>query len=51
MTSADTALRLVRYFGISVEFWTGLQIHYQVETAKMALADHLEQEVKVYAAA
>jgi addiction module HigA family antidote len=47
--SADTALRLARYFGMSVEFWTGIQTHYEVEKAKMALADRLEREVKVLA--
>ena len=46
--SADTALRLARYFGMSVEFWTGIQTHYEVETAKMELADRLEREVKVF---
>ena len=45
--SADTALRLARYFGMSVEFWTGIQIHYDTEMAKMALADRLEKEVKI----
>jgi addiction module HigA family antidote len=45
--SADTALRLARYFGMSVEFWTGIQTHYEIENAKMVLADRLEQEVKV----
>ena len=49
--SADTALRLARYFGMSVEFWTGIQTHYEIETAKMALADKLEKEVKVFASA
>ena len=49
--SADTALRLARYFGMSVEFWTGIQTHYEVENAKMALADRLEKEVTVFAAA
>ena len=49
--SADTALRLARYFGMSVEFWTGIQMHYEVEMARMALADRLEQEVKVLAPA
>ena len=49
--SADTALRLARYFAMSVEFWTGIQTHYEVEMARMALADRLEKEVKVYAAA
>ena len=46
--SADTALRLARYFGMSVEFWTGIQSHYEVEKAKMNLAGKLETEVKVY---
>ena len=49
--SADTALRLARYFGMSVEFWTGIQTHYEVELAKMDLADRLEKEVKVFVAA
>ncbi len=44
--SADTALRLARYFGTSVEFWTGIQSHYDTEKAKMALGDRLEKEVK-----
>ena len=29
--SADTALRLSRYFGMSVEFWMGIQTHYAKE--------------------
>jgi addiction module HigA family antidote len=45
--SADTALRLSRYFGTSVEFWTGIQSHYDTEKAKMELGDRLEKEVKV----
>ena len=49
--SADTALRLARYFGMSVEFWTGIQTHYEVEKAKMTLGDKLETEVKVLAMA
>lgn len=49
--SADTALRLARYFGMSVEFRTGIQTHYAVEKAKMALANRLEKEVKVLASA
>jgi len=49
--SADTALRLARYFGMSVEFWTGIQTHYDTEMAKMALADRLEKEVRVRASA
>jgi len=45
--SADTAIRLARYFDMSVEFWTGIQTHYDTELAKMELADRLEKEVKV----
>ncbi len=46
--SADTALRLSRYFGNSVEFWTGIQTHYEVEKAKMALENRLNKEVKIF---
>lgn len=47
--SADTALRLARYFGMSVEFWTGIQTHYEVELARMALGERLEKEAKTLA--
>ena len=46
--SADTALRLAHYFGMSVDFWTGIQVHYDTEMAKMQLDDSLEKEVKTY---
>ena len=49
--SADNALRLARYFSMSVEFWTGIQTHYDTEMAKMTLADRLEKEVRVLASA
>jgi addiction module HigA family antidote len=45
--SADTALRLARYFSTSVDFWTGIQAHYDTEMVKMILGDRLEKEVKV----
>ena len=45
--SADSALRLARYFGTSVEFWTGIQTHYDTERVKMDLGNRLEKEVKV----
>ncbi len=38
--------RLARYFGISVELWTGIQSHYDTENAKMTLGKRLEKEVK-----
>jgi addiction module HigA family antidote len=47
--SADTALRLARYFGMSVEFWTGIQAHYEIETARMELGNRLEDVVKILA--
>jgi len=47
--SADTALRLARYFDMSVEFWTGIQTRHEVELTRMALADRIEKEVKVLA--
>ena len=34
--SADTALRLARYFNTSHEFWMNLQAHYDVELARAA---------------
>jgi len=45
--SADTALRLARYFGTSVEFWTGIQTHFETERTRMELGDRLEKEVKI----
>lgn len=48
--TADTALRLARYFGTSVKFWMGLQDDYEIEKAHMALADRLDREVHPIAA-
>ncbi len=45
--SADTALRLSRYFGLSERFWMNLQSRYDLETEKDKLKGRLEQEVKV----
>jgi addiction module HigA family antidote len=46
--SADTALRLARYFGLSERFWMNLQSHYDLELEKDHLSGRLEQEVIVY---
>jgi len=46
--SADTALRLSRYFGMSERFWMKLQSRYDLETEKDRLADRLDAEVKVF---
>lgn len=44
--TADTALRLTRYFGTSERFWLNLQSRYDLELQKMELGDRLEKEVK-----
>ena len=49
--TADTALRLGRYFGIEPEFWMNLQTHYDLEVESDRLAGKLEQEVKIRSAA
>lgn len=49
--SADTALRLGRYFRMSPEFWLNLQSHHDLEQEEERLAGRLEKEVKVLAAA
>jgi addiction module HigA family antidote len=40
--TADTALRLSRYFGTSAELWMGLQNDYEIELVKMQLEHELE---------
>lgn len=49
--TADTALRLGRYFRMSPEFWLNLQSHYDLEREQSRLATRLDKEVKVLAAA
>jgi addiction module HigA family antidote len=45
--TADTALRLSRYFGTSEMFWINLQARYDLESQRDALAGRLEKEVTV----
>jgi addiction module HigA family antidote len=47
--TADTALRLARYFGTSVEFWMNLQSQYDADGARRALGKELET-IEPYAA-
>ncbi len=47
--SADTALRLSRYFGLSDRFWLNMQTRYDLEMAKDRLGERLECEVRIYA--
>lgn len=44
--TADTALRLGRYFGMSPQFWLGLQMDYDLDATADSLADRLKREVK-----
>ena len=48
--SADTALRLGRYFGMSPQFWLGLQMDYDLDTEEDNLGERLEREVRAFSA-
>lgn len=47
--TADTALRLAKFFGTSAEFWLGLQAQYDLDVTAEELGGRLDQEVKAYA--
>jgi addiction module HigA family antidote len=49
--TADTALRLGRYFGMSPQFWLGLQMDYDLDVTLDTMAQRLEREVRPYAVA
>ena len=49
--TADTALRLARFFGMSAQFWTGLQSQYDLDVAEEELGGRLDREVRAYAEA
>ena len=49
--TADTALRLGRYFKMSAQFWLNLQSHHDLEVVAERLGRRLDREVKVLAAA
>lgn len=44
--TADTALRLSRYFGVSPQFWLGLQAEYDLDVAMDSLGNRLDREVR-----
>ena len=48
--TADTALRLGRFFGNSPQFWLGLQMDYDLDVAEDSLKNRLEREVHPYPA-
>jgi len=42
----DTALRLGRYFGQSAEFWMNLQVHYDLDKARLEKGREIEKDIK-----
>ncbi|HLD14485.1 MAG TPA: HigA family addiction module antitoxin [Burkholderiales bacterium] len=48
--SADTALRLGKYFGVSPEVWMGLQADYDLRLAQRDIGDEVERRVQQHAA-
>jgi addiction module HigA family antidote len=49
--TADTALRLSRFFGNSAQFWMNLQTRYELELARELSASSIDREVRPHAAA
>ncbi len=49
--TADTALRLGRYFGTSAQFWLNLQTHFDLEVQEDKIGKRLDVEVHAFAAA
>jgi addiction module HigA family antidote len=49
--TADTALRLAKFFGMSAEFWLGLQAQYDLDVTADELGKRLEREVREYSRA
>ncbi len=49
--TADTALRLGRYFNVSAQFWLNLQTHHDLDVEQNRLGRRLDREVRVLAKA
>ena len=47
--TADTALRLAKFFGTSPDVWLGLQKDYELDVAMDEIGDRIEHEVRTYA--
>ena len=43
--TADTALRLARYFDMSPQFWLGLQMDHEIDVAADAISDRIKMEI------
>jgi addiction module HigA family antidote len=48
--TADTALRLAKFFGTSAQFWLGLQSDYDLDVTRELLGEKLEREIVPLAA-
>jgi len=48
--TADTALRLAKFFNMSPQFWLGLQMDYDLDVAEDELSDRLDREIQTYQA-
>jgi addiction module HigA family antidote len=48
--TADTALRLSKYFGVSSELWLGLQIDFDLRVVKRTVGARIDKQVRAYAA-
>jgi addiction module HigA family antidote len=46
--SADTALRLARFFELSDHFWINLQVHYDMDCAKLTLKTTLNRDIQPF---
>jgi addiction module HigA family antidote len=47
--TADTALRLARFFGTDAQSWMNLQTHYDLLVAERSLSDRLDREILMHA--
>jgi antitoxin HigA-1 len=47
--TADTALRLARFFGTDAQSWMNLQTHYDLVIAELSLSDRLERDIVILA--
>lgn len=48
--TADTALRLARYFDVSAELWLGLQAEYDLRKTRQIIGEEIEQRIQPHAA-
>src|SRR5512137_3073690 len=49
--TADTSLRLARYFGFTPEYWLNMQAHYDLEVVRRRSIQQIEREIKPRVAA